>query len=153
MRSVIAIAFILFLSFGQFAQALIIPAAQYPFPTKDPYIATVLSSFTPSSAKYDEWPLAYRPERLKLGYPLQKPLINLQVYKQKKEAPLVMIIAGLGGNSASTNSLGLGDVYIKAGYNVILMPSNLSWSYAQGVSETGVPGYMPRDANEYYQSS
>lgn len=150
-RSLIAITFILFLSYGQMAQALEIPASKYPFPTQDPYLATVLASFTPSTTKYDEWPLAYRPERLKLNYPLQKPIINLHVYKQKKEAPLVMIIAGLGGNSASTNSLGLGDIYIKAGYNVILLPSNLSWSYTQAVSETGVPGYMPRDASEFYQ--
>lgn len=150
-RSVIAIAFILFLSFGQMAQALEIPESQYPFPTKDKYIATILSSFSPSTAKYDEWKLTYRPERLNNPNPLQKPVINLQVIKKNQAAPLVMIIAGLGGNSYSTNSAALGDLYAKAGYNVILLPSNLSWSYTLAVSETGVPGYMPRDAVEYYQ--
>lgn len=151
MRSALAILFILFLSFGQAVKALEIPQDQYPFPTKDPFIATILSTFSASTAKYSEWKMVYRPERLKQNFPLQKPLINLQVYKQNKEAPLVLIIAGLGGNSFSTNSSALGDVYIKAGYNVICLPSNLSWSYAQAISETGVPGYMPNDTIEYYQ--
>lgn len=150
-RAALAFLFVLFLSFGQSSNALELTKEQYPFPTNDPYIATVLASFSPSTAKYDEWQMAYRPERLKSNYPLQKPVINLQVYKQKNPAPLAIIIAGLGGNSYSTNSAALGDMYIKAGYNVICLPSNLSWSYALAVSETGVPGYMPRDAVEFYQ--
>lgn len=150
-RLAFTILFILLLSFSQSARAFEVPADQYPFPTKDPYLATILSTFSSSAIDYDKWEMAYHPERLKLGYPLQKPIVNLQVYKQKKAAPLVLIIAGLGGNSYSTNSMALGDIYAKAGYHVILLPSNLSWSYAQAVSETGVPGYMPRDTSEYYQ--
>lgn len=151
LRFAYAILFILFLSFGQAVRALEIPEAQYPFPTKDPYIATILSTFSPSTVKYSEWEMIYRPERMKQNFPLQKPKLDLQVYKQNKEAPLVLIIAGLGGNSYSTNSAALGDVYSKAGYNVICLPSNLSWTYTQAISETGVPGYMPRDSVEYYQ--
>jgi len=150
-RLAFAILFILFLSFGQAVRALEIPISQYPFPTKDPFIATILSTFSPSTAKFDKWEMVYRPERLKAKYPLSKPVINLQVYRQKQNAPLVMIIAGLGGNSYSTNSAALADVYIKAGYNVICLPSNLSFSYTLAISETGVPGYMPRDTIEYYQ--
>ena len=150
-RRAFAILFVLFLSFGQAASALDIPASQYPFPTKDPYMATILSTFSPTKAKYDEWTMVYRPERMKGNFPLQKPDVRLQTYKQKAGAPLVLIIAGLGGNGYSTNSVALGDEYIKAGFHVITLPNNLSWSYTQGISETGVPGYLPRDTPEYYQ--
>lgn len=150
-RPIIAILFVLLLSFSQAVQALEVPPEQYPFPTKDPYLATVLSSFSPSEAKYEYWKMVYRPERLKKKYPLQEPVINLQVYKQAKEAPLALIIAGVGGHSQSTNSSALGDIYIKAGYHVITLPSNLSWSYAMAISESAAPGYMPRDSVEYYQ--
>ncbi|AZZ36307.1 hypothetical protein CIK05_05725 [Bdellovibrio sp. qaytius] len=150
-RTAFAILFVLFLSFGQVASALDIADSKYPFPTKDPYMATILSSFSPTKAKYDEWTMVYRPERMNAGYPLQKPEVKLQTYKQKGQAPLVLIIAGLGGNGYSTNSVALGDEYIKAGFHVITLPNNLSWSYTQGISETGVPGYLPRDKTEYYQ--
>ncbi|MES2800851.1 MAG: hypothetical protein V4654_00025 [Bdellovibrionota bacterium] len=143
--------FVLFLSFGQAVNALEIPAAQYPFPTKDPYMATTLSAFSPSKAKYDEWTMVYRPERMTGNFPLKKPDVKLQAYKQKSGSPLVLIIAGLGGNGYSTNSLALGDEYIKAGFHVITLPNNLSSSYTQGISETGLPGYLPRDTPEYYQ--
>ena len=150
-RVALAMLFVLLISFSQIASALDIPAAQYPFPTKDPYMATILSTFSPSKAKYDEWTLVYRPERMKGNFPIQKPDVRLQTYKQKSGAPLVLIIAGLGGNGYSTNSVALGDEYIKAGFHVITLPNNLSWSYTQGISETGVPGYLPRDTPEYYQ--
>lgn len=151
LRTWLTCLFIIFLSFGQTAQALELTPEQYPFPSKDPYMATVLSTFSPSELKYDEWTLTYRPERLKMNFPLQKPKINLQAFLQKKEAPLVMIIAGLGGDSSSTNSAALGDVYAKAGYHVICLPNNMSWSYTQAISETGVPGFMPTDSVEYYK--
>lgn len=150
-RSAFAVAFILFLSFGQVASAFEVSESQYPFPTKDKYVATLLASFSPSTADYKDWKLTYRPERLKADYPLGKPILNLKIIQQKKEAPVALIIAGLGGNSGSTNSTALGDVYAKAGYHVICLPNNFSWSYTLAVSETAIPGYLPRDSKEYYQ--
>lgn len=149
MRPLITIAFVLFLSFS--VSALEIPPEQYPFPTKDPAIATLLASFSPSTAKYKYWPMAYRPERLKKKYPLHPPTLNLETFQQSKEAPLALIIGGLGSNSPATNSSALGDIYIKAGYHVISLPNNLSFTYTTAISESALPGYMSRDSVEYYQ--
>ncbi|MFN3455189.1 MAG: alpha/beta hydrolase fold domain-containing protein [Pseudobdellovibrio sp.] len=131
--------------------ALELAPEQYPFPTKNAYLATVLSVFSPYEDVYKQWNLKYRTDRKRIKAVNYTPAVSVSAYVQPKtKAPLLIIIPGVGGEGKSALSMAIGNAYIKQGYHVLALPSNLSWSYSVSVSEQAAPGYMPRDSVEYY---
>jgi pimeloyl-ACP methyl ester carboxylesterase len=113
----------------------------------NPYEATLAASFLggPPAINFDFY---YRQDRSQAPLLEGRDNLNLVYYKGKTGADLVFIIAGWGGAANFRQSQFLGSKINQQGYHVILLPSASHWSFVLGVSEQGLPGYTPRDADE-----
>ena len=65
---------------------------------------------------------------------------------QTKPADVVYIVSGLGGDSHSNITAYLSEKIFNQGYHVVALPSAFSTNFALSSSETGLVGYLPRDA-------
>ena len=76
-----------------------------------------------------------------------KPAMEYKVwYQDKKDAPLAIVIPGLGGHCTSTTAGALAEVLYNHGYSVVTMSSGLNWEFMESASSALVPGYTPVDA-------
>ena len=142
---------LLVLIFFSNAQASILSAAEYAFPYRDPLLATVLSAINRATCPYETIYLTLHPERTNIAGLPQNPHVPMALFAQKdKVAPLVFVIAGSGGDAKSGNAMLIASQLAALGYHAVTLPNPLSQSYLLGVSQTGLPGYLPRDAHEYY---
>lgn len=130
--------------------ALEIAAKDYPFPTKNAYVASVFSAFAMPQVKPQNWAVRYRSDRKEIKVLDRELVIKLAAFQQAKTAPLVLIVAGVGGDGNSGLGVALAEQLYKKGYNVIVLPSPVSWIYSVAISEAAAPGYNPRDKIEYY---
>ena len=133
-----------------FANATEIAAKDYPFPTKNAYVASVFSAFATPKVKPHVWAVQYRSDRKEIKVLDRDLIIKLAAFQQSKTAPLVLVIAGVGGDGNSGVAVALAEQFHKKGYNVIALPGTVSWMYSVAISETAAPGYNPRDKIEYY---
>ncbi len=133
-----------------FPKALANENENYAFPVQDPLLATLTAAVHGTATQYKKIALEIRSDRRHVKLLEGRHKINLGLFKQNKKAPLVFIVAGLGGNGLSGTSLLLAEDLFKRGYHVVTLPNSFSWNYALGVSESATPGYMPRDSIEYY---
>ncbi|MEY4616856.1 MAG: hypothetical protein RJB66_1816 [Pseudomonadota bacterium] len=69
----------------------------------------------------------------------------------RHDAPVIVVIPGLGGTAESGGSLFLAQIAFLQGYSVITLPSSTHWSFALAASKSGRPGYLPHDAKDHYQ--
>ncbi|MFA6102525.1 MAG: VacJ family lipoprotein [Victivallaceae bacterium] len=76
-----------------------------------------------------------------------KPAMDYKVwYQDKKDAPLAIVIPGLGGHCTSTTAGAMAEVLFNRGYSVVAMSSGLNWEFMESASSVLVPGYTPVDA-------
>jgi predicted alpha/beta-fold hydrolase len=124
----------------------------YDYPITNPYISTLsFKAARPSeNVRYKIMPLALHPERSGLPYYGESYILNLAFFNHENnpKAPLVFIVPGIGGATLRPSSLFLGELLFNAGYNVVTLPSTLSWQFALSVSRSGFPGYSPVDAED-----
>ncbi len=133
------------------SNALEIAAKDYPFPTKNAYVASLFSAFATPKVKPQTWAVQYRSDRKEIKVLDRKLIIKLATFEQSKTAPLVLIISGVGGDGNSGVGVMMAEQFYKKGYNVIVLPGTVSWIYSVAISEAAAPGYNPRDKIEYYK--
>ena len=76
-----------------------------------------------------------------------KPAMDYKIwYQDNKDAPLAIVIPGLGGHCTSTTAGALAEVLYNHGYSVVAMSSGLNWEFMESASSVLVPGYTPVDA-------
>ena len=76
-----------------------------------------------------------------------KPAMDYKVwYQDNKNAPLAIVIPGLGGHCTSTTAGAMAEVLYNHGYSVVAMSSGLNWEFMESASSVLVPGYTPVDA-------
>ena len=76
-----------------------------------------------------------------------KPAMDYKVwYQDNKNAPLAIVIPGLGGHCTSTTAGAMAEVLYNHGYSVVTMSSGLNWEFMESASSVLVPGYTPVDA-------
>lgn len=76
-----------------------------------------------------------------------KPAMDYKVwYQENKNAPLAIVIPGLGGHCTSTTAGAMAEVLYNHGYSVVAMSSGLNWEFMESASSVLVPGYTPVDA-------
>ncbi len=136
--------------FSSISKALEIAAKDYPFPTKNAYVASVFSAFAAPKAKPQAWSVQYRSDRKEIKVLDRDLIIKLAAFQQSNTAPLVLIISGVGGNGNSGVGVAMAEQFYKKGYNVVVLPGTMSWIYSVAISEAAAPGYNPRDKIEYY---
>ena len=154
-----------------FVLAAFAPASAYEYPFKNPYEATVLGTLP-----RDEFPSdSIRPSSLRDLNPLsdlgavrerelllhERPVpeilwyddtLQYSVALQRDVAPLLFIIAGTGSSYDSANCRFLQAVFHRAGYHVVSLSSPTYPNFVVSASTTQVPGFIPRDVADLYQS-
>ncbi len=71
-------------------------------------------------------------------------------YPQKKAAPLVFLIADLGGSIVSGYMMYEADLLQEKGFNVITVSSPFFWNFIISSSQSGLPGVTDEDAQDMY---
>jgi len=132
-------------------------AAEYRYPYRDPYLATA------TSALFDGNRQIAGPKRLAVhvpglagrnGLPTLEGRGNVSVafYPQSGPAPLLFILPGIGSSAYSGVGTYLAWFFHKQGFQVVVMPSPMSWSFGLAASQTGAPGFAPDDARDLYEA-
>ncbi len=76
-----------------------------------------------------------------------KPAMDYKIwYQDKKDAPLAIVIPGLGGHCTSTTAGAMAEVLYVHGYSVVTMSNGLNWEFMESASSVLVPGCTPVDA-------
>lgn len=146
-------------------------ALAYEYPFKNPYVATVLGTLPE-----DQLPLeSVRPARLGDLNPLKdlgavrtrelllhdRPVPDILWYDdtlqyslamQRSVAPLLFIIAGTGSSYESANCRYLQAVFHRAGFHVVSLSSPTYPNFVVSASTNQVPGFIPWDVADLYQS-
>lgn len=133
-------------------------AAAYDFPFADPLVATVVG--TPSQHQAD---LPEQPPRQILEVTLKPPEQIADIFwyhrrlqyaflKQQQPAPLIFVIAGTGGGHSGRSMDILQNVFFKAGFHVVALPSPTHPSFMVAASSTSIPGYADDDAADLYHA-
>lgn len=84
--------------------------------------------------------------------PNEKSALSYRLWMQKKPAPLVIIIPGLGGNDAATVPTGLAEQLYNSGCSVVIISNPFNWEFAKNASRKITPGYPPQDAQDIYRA-
>src|SRR6185503_5545454 len=130
-------------------------AGDYKYPYHDPYLATATTAIlsddgaTPraDSIIVQVPGLAGRnhlPSLEGRGH------VSLAFYPQRRSAPLIFILAGLGSNPYFGVAPYLASLFYRQGFHVVILPSPMSWNFALAASRSGAPGYAPEDARDLY---
>ena len=132
-------------------------AAAYDYKVDDPYAATiagtpeVLEWKVPEKIDYELLGLKVFPDRPTPDvFWYQREFLYTLSY-QKKEAPLVFVIAGTGSSSYSTSMIFLQKALYKAGFHVICLSSPTHMNFITMASATGVPGNIVEDSQDLYR--
>ena len=73
-------------------------------------------------------------------------------FAQNKAAPLVFIIADLGGSFVSGYMIYEAELLYKSGYNVIAISSPFFWNFVISSGTTALPGVTDEDAQDLYSA-
>jgi pimeloyl-ACP methyl ester carboxylesterase len=157
--------------FCLWALCVAFPALAYDYPFTNPYEATVFGTLP-----RDEFDLAsVRPAGLADLNPLRdlgavrgmemllhdRPVPEILWYddtlqytlaRQHGPAPLIFIIAGTGSSHESATCSFLLRVFHRAGFHVVTLSSPTYPNFVVSASTTQIPGYIPHDVADLYQS-
>ena len=131
-----------------------VEAADYPYPYRDPYLATVTTAMLGGDDA------RVRPRILRVpGLPGRNKLptlegrghVSLALYQHDSPAPLLFILAGLGANPYFGVAPYLADLFHREGFHVVILPSPMSWNFALSASRPSAPGFAPKDAQDLYE--
>jgi pimeloyl-ACP methyl ester carboxylesterase len=67
-------------------------------------------------------------------------------------APVVFVIPGTGGSAESRGALFMAEVLHNIGYTTVTLDDPFSWNFAVAGSASGLPGYIPNDAADFYKA-
>lgn len=133
------------------ATLLLLSPAQAAIPSPGGLLETltyVLLGAPKTHIQFRQFPI--RPERREVPVLGAMSDFGYAYFPQKDPAPLVVMIAGLGGHYSGGGMLYLGEVLHESGFEVMTVSSPLNWSFELGASQTGASGFVPRDAKDLY---
>lgn len=133
------------------------PAGDYPYPYKDPYLATLTSALLKGDRDDPKIVAAVTTNYLTLSqeraavdeFDGQRQLV-FKLYRQKGPAPLVYVLGGIGANVFSGTSRYTADALFRDGFHVIILPSPFNWNFTLTASSSGLPGITDEDAVDIY---
>jgi hypothetical protein len=131
-----------------------VEAADYSYPYRDPYLATATTAILGGDGTCIK-PRIVRvpglPGRNKLPTLEGRGHVGLALYRHDGPAPLLFILAGLGANPYFGVAPYLAEFFHREGFQVVILPSPMSWNFALSASRTGAPGFAPKDARDLYE--
>jgi predicted alpha/beta-fold hydrolase len=69
-----------------------------------------------------------------------------------RQAPLVFVIPGTGGNAKSGSAHFIAEKLYALGYQTVVLDDPFSWNFAVAGSQSALPGFLPNDARDMYQA-
>lgn len=146
----------LLLAFFVMQGSLSIAGDHYGYPIKNPLAATVIGTPTEYEAdlgKFTEFKtlqLKVYKDRVTPKYFWYNDKITYGLLAQKKQSPLIFIVAGTGGNYTGPKIKTLSQAYFNAGYHVVTLPSPTYMSFIIAASNSTVPGLLDDDSHDLY---
>jgi len=138
-------------SLGLAAQAEPLRIHNDSYPIHSPYLATLSEALNQAGdTPYEILALEPRAGRRAISFVRNGQKIRLSLYAQSKPAPLVFVMAGVGGDGSSGSSQMLAEEIYKMGFSAVTIPDPLSWQYIVAHSTNGLTGYGPEDAVEVF---
>jgi hypothetical protein len=132
-------------------------AADYGYPLKDKYVATVVG--TPHEYMADlPKSIPFRTKRITIFPGREVPdvlfydqdLLYSQAL-QSRAAPLIFLIAGTGAAHNGAKNKEMARAFYKAGFHVVSISSPTYTNFLVAASKTGVPGHPVHDAEDIYR--
>jgi len=78
--------------------------------------------------------------------------LTYKLWLQTNQAPLVIIIPGLGGHYAGVAPTALAEIIFKKGYSTLTVSDPFCWEFLLNASSKLTPGYIPTDARDTYKA-
>ncbi|MDX8335384.1 MULTISPECIES: serine/threonine protein kinase [Cetobacterium] len=130
--------------------------AEYDFPFKNPYVATIVgSSQIMTKGIPEEVPtkdfkiLLERSKNVPANMWFDKGF-NFSLSKQKGKAPLIFVLSGTGSAYNATRTKNFQKIFYNAGYHVLTVTSVFNSNFILNVSNSKVPGILIQDGLDLY---
>ena len=152
-RLIVGVCGLLLASFA-FATATV---TNYEYPLTDRFVATVVG--TPEGFEADlPKVIPFKKRRLTVFPDRQLPDLiwygKEMIYSvalQKKDAPLIFLIAGTGASHNGAKNVNMARAFYQAGFHVVSISSPTFPNFVSSASSTGVVGHAQRDAEDLYR--
>lgn len=130
--------------------------AEYKFPMKNPYVATIIGSSKimtegiPNEVPIKEYEiLMERSKKIPDNLWYDKGF-KFSLSKQKGQAPLIFVLSGTGSAYNSTRTKNFQKIFYNAGYHVLTVTSVFNSNFILNVSNSRVPGVLIQDGLDLY---
>ncbi|MGL5203647.1 MAG: serine/threonine protein kinase [Cetobacterium sp.] len=130
--------------------------AEYKFPMKNPYVATIVGSSKimtegiPNEVPTKEYEiLMERSKKIPDNLWYDKGF-KFSLSKQKGQAPLIFVLSGTGSAYNSTRTKNFQKIFYNAGYHVLTVTSVFNSNFILNVSNSRVPGVLIQDGLDLY---
>lgn len=148
MNKYIKVVFMLILTINIFAE--------YKFPMKNPYVATIVGSSKimtegiPNKVLTKEFKiLLERSNKVPANMWFDKGF-KFSLSKQKGKAPLIFVLSGTGSAYNSVRTKNFQKIFYNAGYHVLTVTSVFNSNFILNVSNSQVPGVLIQDGLDLY---
>lgn len=148
MNKYIKVVFMLILTINIFAE--------YKFPMKNPYVATIVGSSKimtegiPNKVPTKEFKiLLERSNKVPANMWFDKGF-KFSLSKQKGKAPLIFVLSGTGSAYNSVRTKNFQKIFYNAGYHVLTVTSVFNSNFILNVSNSQVPGVLIQDGLDLY---
>ncbi|MGL4998377.1 MAG: serine/threonine protein kinase [Cetobacterium sp.] len=132
--------------------------AEYKFPIKNPYVATIVGS---SKIMIDGIPKTVPIKEFQI--PMLKSAnipknmwydkeFKFSLSKQKGRAPLIYVLSGTGSAYNSTRTQNFQKIFYNAGYHVLTVTSVFNSNFILNASNSRVPGVLIQDGLDLYNA-
>ncbi|MGL5354969.1 MAG: serine/threonine protein kinase [Cetobacterium sp.] len=130
--------------------------AEYKFPIKNPYVATIVGSSKimidgiPEEIPIKEFQISMlKSENIPKNMWYDKGF-KFSLSKQKGEAPLIYVLSGTGAAYNSTRTKNFQKIFYNAGYHVLTVTSVFNSNFILNASNSRVPGVLIQDGLDLY---
>jgi hypothetical protein len=133
--------------------------AEYGFPLKDKYVATVVGTPAeyqadlPAKIPFKQRSIVIFPDREVPDVLFYDSKLRYSVALQKKNesSPLIFLIAGTGAAHNGAKNKQMARAFYQAGFHVVSISSPTYTNFAVAASKTSVPGHAVHDAEDLYR--
>ena len=120
------------------------------FPTQGSYIDTLRYI----SLKINDWKFFKKAKQrsVKVIENAEETELTYKLWLQKKEAPLVIIIPGIGGHYAGIATTAIAEMIFNKGFSTMAISDPFCWEFLLSASSKLTPGFTPVDASDTYNA-
>ncbi len=145
------------LLFASLTFAAVTTVANYDYPIKDRFAATVVGTpeeyqaTLPKDIPFKGRSIVIFPERVTPDVFFYGHELLYSVALQDDEAPLIFLIAGTGASHNGSKNTNMARAFYQAGFHVVSISSPTYNNFVIAASKTGVVGHAERDAEDIYR--